>query len=298
MKTFQKGIFDQSSSAYFYLEYKVELTDYKLFLEQLKSATSINNGGVYVVTSFGKRLWDLISPKWSPTGFINFETLIGEKGFTMPSTQLDLMFWIHGKDESSVLDVALAVHEQLKNVAQLAYEQKGFDYHNSHDLTKFEDGTGNPKTDDNRVAAAIIPEGQVGESGSMVFTQQWIHNLGKFNNQPISHQEKIIGRTKKDSIELTGDHMPHDSHVSRTDIAVDGVAMKMWRRSTPFGGVKEHGLNFHCFACETIRISSQLDSMLGRTEDKVTDRILEFSKPIRGAYWFCPSQEDLIQLFE
>ena len=160
----------------------------------------------------------------------------------------------------------------------------------------FVDGTGNPKTDYLRYQAAIIPEGKTGEGGSIVFSQRWEHNLQKFDHVSIKEQEGIIGRTKVEDVELEGDAMPHNSHVSRTDLKVDGEAMKIWRRSAPYVHGNKSGLFFLCFACNTQRIQVQLESMLGLTEDKVHDRLMEFSTPITGSYWFAPSQESLSDL--
>lgn len=299
MSLSQPGIFDKSSTSFYYLEYKIDYSvDKSVYLAKLKELYSKDLNQAHVNLNFGKKAWDYLNPSWSPKGLVSFEALKGKKGYEISSTQQDLMFWIHGTIESKVLDLAMRINNTLKEVLELVYEEKGFQYHSSRDLTGFEDGTGNPKTEEKKTAAAFIPAGELGEGGSYVCTQRWEHNIDKFNNHPVKEQEQIIGRTKADSVELTGDEMPKNSHVSRTDIDIDGVAMKMWRRSSPFGGVDTHGLNFHCFACEILRISSQLESMLGLTEDGITDRILEFSTPKRSAYWFCPSQEDLKKLLD
>ncbi len=60
----------------------------------------------------------------------------------------------------------------------------------------------------------------------------------------MADQERAIGRTKPDSIELEGDAMPPDSHVSRTDLKRDGEAVKIYRRSCPVGTVRDAGLYF------------------------------------------------------
>jgi putative iron-dependent peroxidase len=119
--------------------------------------------------------------------------------------------------------------------------------------------------------------------------------LPKFASKTIKEQEAIVGRTKEESIELEGDAMPMNSHVSRTDVSVDGVAQKIYRRSFPYGNVREHGLFFLAFSCQQSRFRIQLERMYGLTEDGVSDRILEFSKAVTGAYWYAPSQEDLFE---
>jgi len=36
--------------------------------------------------------------------------------------------------------------------------------------------------------------------------------------------------------------------------------------------------------------------MLGNSGDGIPDRLMEFSSPVTGSYYFAPSQEDLNQL--
>jgi putative iron-dependent peroxidase len=103
----------------------------------------------------------------------------------------------------------------------------------------------------------------------------------------------VIGRTKADSVELQGDAMPADSHVSRTDAKVDGVAMKIFRRSFPYGTVTRHGLYFLAFACDVERFDVQLRRMYGVSGDGLQDRLTGFSRAVTGAYWFAPAKEDL-----
>ena len=152
----------------------------------------------------------------------------------------------------------------------------------------FEDGTANPKSDDARADAALTDEG-----GSILLTQKWVHNLEKFEKIPVAEQEQIVGRTKYENLELQGDAMPSTSHVSRTDVDVEGVAQKVYRRSTPFGSVSEHGLYFVSFAKETQRHDIQLKRMYGETEDGLSDRLTEFSVAKTGSYWYVPPSGQL-----
>ena len=79
-----------------------------------------------------------------------------------------------------------------------------------------------------------------------MLTQRWVHDLDAFRALAVTGQERVIGRTKPDSVELEGDAMPPDSHVSRTDVA----SAKIYRRGAPFGTVGEKGLYFLAFARE------------------------------------------------
>jgi len=99
----------------------------------------------------------------------------------------------------------------------------------------------------------------------------------------------VIGRTKLDAVELTKDVMPADAHVSRTDLNVNGEALKIYRRSKPYGTVLEHGLYFVGFSQSLHRLSLQLDSMYGLTADGIGDRLTDFSQAVTSSYWFVPS---------
>lgn len=240
-----------------------------------------------VVAGFGHDLWAKLSQAMPPE-HKPFADIGAAK-----STQADLWVWIAGDDHSAVLDIAIAITKSLHGVAELVAEIDGQQYHQSRDRSGFEDGTGNPPSDEARRAAALIPEGVVGAGGSYVLTQQWQHKLTAFHKLPNTEQEAVIGRTKEKSIELSGDAMPANSHVSRTDVKVGSVAQKVWRRSVPWGGVTTNGLYFVGFACELSRLEVQLERMYGLTDDGISDRLTEFSNAIRSSWWYVPSTEAL-----
>jgi putative iron-dependent peroxidase len=288
----QYGIFDEDDPFNHCLEYALK-PDAKV--DAVRAALAeLAEPKCQEVTAFGPAFWRQLNPQSMPDRFDDFKPLAGPQGHTAPSTQGDIMVWIHGPDTSDVFDAALAVHWALNPHCETVVDQSGFTYHDSRDLIGFVDGSANPIEEQAR-AAALIPDGQIGAGGSFVLTQRWVHDLPKFASKTIKEQEGIVGRTKEESIELEGDAMPVNSHVSRTDVSVDGVAQKIYRRSFPYGNVREHGLFFLAFSCQQSRFEIQLERMYGLTEDGVSDRILEFSRAVTGAYWYAPSQEDLFE---
>ncbi len=247
---------------------------------------------VYIAVAFGAGAWQRLQPAWQPAQLQSFTELRGENGYTMPATQRDVFFWIHGEDQGEVMSAVLQVHDAMRDVALTLLDLNGFKNREARDLTGFVDGTANPKGD-KRLDAALIPEGEAGAGGSYVLSQKWRHHLQAFNQLSVHEQEQIIGRTKQDDIELEGEAMPPTSHVSRTDVKIDGVGQKIYRRSTPYGGAEEHGLYFLAFACNLRRISVQLERMLGNSGDGYSDYLMKYSTALSGAYWFMPSQSDL-----
>ncbi len=290
MATAQMGIFTEGSTAHYALEFSVA-TDAPL-TDAVRQARA-NAGavaGTNIVTAFSGPAWQRLGGT-PPEGLRPFETIGAAPGPAAAATQRDVFFWLHGKAHDDLFDAALAVGRAMAPVAEPALDLRGFMYHDSRDLIGFVDGSANPKGDA-RHDAALISKGPCA-GGAYVLSQQWVHDLESFNALDVSEQEGVVGRTKPDSIELEGDAMPADSHVSRTDVKVDGVAMKIHRTSFPYGTIGAKGLYFLSFACDLARFDIQLQRMYGVTEDGIRDRITEFSAAVTGSYWFAPSEDDL-----
>ena len=95
-------------------------------------------------------------------------------------------------------------------------------------------------------------------------------------------QEKVIGRSKVDSIEM--DPKPETSHAERTDQDDFGHIV---RRNMPFGDVGEHGTMFVGFACEQKRLHDMLESMAG-VGDHPRDELTKYSNAETGSYYVIP----------
>lgn len=294
----QPGIFAEGSQSHFFLEFQLldGVSDGALHTAVAAAITALqplDGRQLHVLWAFGSDCWARLSPL-RPAGLKAF-TAVGEGATQAPASQRSILLWLHGNDPSSQLDAAIAATEQLAAVASLAVEVKGFVYHDSRDLSGFIDGTENPKGE-GRQKVALIADGQVGAGGSFVLSQQWQHQLKAFRALPQQEQEKVIGRSKPDSVELDAEHMPSNAHVSRSDVKIDGRPQKLYRRSVPYGGVQQHGLYFLAFSGEIERYDHILASMFGQTEDRIVDRLTEFSRPLSGSYWFAPSAAELSEL--
>ncbi|MFT5879077.1 MAG: putative iron-dependent peroxidase [Moritella sp.] len=287
----QSSIFNETSTNYHHLEYIFKEGVYLPEIHTtLKSALKKQTADVNIVIAFGTSACNTLLPELQLKPFHDFTTLRSPHGKVAAATQADVMFWIHSNGISTVLEQAVHIQNAISTIADNKLDISGFQYRENRDLIGFVDGTANPK-EDARQLAALIPAGQPGEGGSYVLSQKWVHDLSRFNAMKVPEQEAVVGRTKEDDIELTGDAMPANSHVARTDIA----GMKIYRRSSPFGNASEHGLYFLSFACEQQRFTTQLQRMYGIT-DGVTDRLIDFSDAVTGSYWFAPSQTELDKL--
>ena len=292
--TIQPCLLEAPLAARHYLEYRMRSgVELRALAEAVAAARAAPAAGAHSLLALGPRV---LSAFGLDVGLEPFASVSGTD-HQATSTQRDLFVMVQAENQGELFDQARGAHAALTQVGDLELEVSGFDYRNSHDLIGFEDGTANPKGED-AVAAAVIPDGHPGQGGSFLLTQKWVHDLPKFGALSVEEQERIVGRTKAESIELEGDAMPVDSHVSRTDVKVDGTAMKILRRSSPYGGVAEHGLYFVGFACEQRRLQIQIERMFGVAGDGLSDRLIDFSRAEASSYWFVPSIEDLDRLAE
>lgn len=287
----QSSIFNETSTNYHHLEYIFKDDVYLPEIHAaLTSALKKQAADVNIVIAFGPSACNTLLPALQLKQFHDFTTLRSPHGKIAAATQADVMFWIHSNDISTALEQAVHIHNAISSIADNQLDISGFQYRKNRDLIGFVDGTANPKEDAKQLAA-LIPTGQPGEGGAYVLSQKWVHDLSGFNAMKVPEQEAVVGRTKEDDVELSGDAMPANSHVARTDVA----GMKIYRRSSPFGNASEHGLYFLAFACEQQRFATQLQRMYGIT-DGVTDRLIDFSDAVTGSYWFAPSQTELDKL--
>ena len=118
---------------------------------------------------------------------------------------------------------------------------------------------------------------------------------------PIAEQESVIGRTKPDSIELDDTTKAPTAHIARVVIEEPGDSgapqeLEIYRRSTPYGTVTEHGLYFVAFSADPTRFTKMLARMYGTTADGLHDRLTEFTHPVSCAFYFAPPLEALAAL--
>jgi porphyrinogen peroxidase len=241
--------------------------------------------GVNLVLGFRPELWRSVAPRDAPRRLTGFnEPLRGADEFVMPATQHDLVLWFAGGAPDVVFDEARLALRALDPVATIAAETHGWPYRQDRDLTGFIDGNENPTLPD-APGVAIVPGGRPGAGGSVLLLQKWPHDAQRWESLSVRAQERVIGRTKSESVEL--DPSPPTSHVHRTDQDVFG---HIFRRNVPFGTASEHGTMFVGFCAAQRPLSRMLESMAG-VHDGVRDALTKYSQPTSGAYYFAPSLE-------
>ena len=293
MYTPQAGIFALGTSSHAYLEF--DILDAKKHKEFASTISSIREprtttGGVNFVIGFRPELWRDIFPDDAPPGVSGFNSEIrGTEGFVMPSTQHDALVWLSGSAYDVVFDMARSIIHDVAAEASLGEETSSWPYRHDRDLTGFVDGSENPSLLD-APTAALLPEGVPGAAGSVLLLQKWKHKAAEWEALPTDQQERTIGRTKLDSIEL--ENKPANSHVARTDQDEFG---KIFRRNMPYGTVHDHGTMFVGFSPDQKRLSRMLESMAGLITG-TRDALTRFTQPLTGSYYFVPSVESLRRL--
>ena len=294
--TTQPGIFAQGTPSHYYLEFDCSTDDPDAIGAAMSALRepAVTAGGVNLVLGFGTAMWRQLAPDDVPEGLRDFTPPEGGV-HPVPVTQHDIVVWAHGARDDVVFDTARAVAAALAPVATLATEQLCFVYLDSRDITGFIDGTENPQVGE-APEVAVIQDGP-GAGGAFVFFQRWIHDLGRFHALSQEDQEGVIGRTKPDSVELDDDVKPATAHIARVVMEDEhGDELEIYRRSTPYGTVGEHGLQFIAFTNDLDIIDKMLARMFGTSGDGLHDHLTDFTTPVSGAFYFAPSLEALAAL--
>jgi putative iron-dependent peroxidase len=288
MSTPQGGIFALGTSSHAYLEFDLQPgNDARALVIAMadlrEPRTTI--GGVNLVSGFRPEVWREVMPDGLPADLTGFDNdLVGADGYTMPGTQHDAVLCLSGSSYDVVFDEARQAINALAALTTAADETSSWSYRRYRDLTGFVDGTKNPSLLE-APKVALVPEGTPGAGGTILLLQQWAHDATAWESLSEASQEKTMGRTKPESIEL--DPLPADSHVARTDQEVFG---NIFRRNMPFGTVTAHGTMFVGFCAEQRPLKAMLESMAGVTDGR-RDALTRYTRPLTGAYYLIPSTE-------
>ncbi len=295
--TSQDGIFHEGTAFHSFLEFDLDAgvdagaLGVAIARIRAEAAAGAPAETVQVVFGFGAALLGRVAATSVPAAFHDFAAIAGADGRTAPATQSDVFVWVHSWSPGRNFDVVRAAGVALGPLGTVARETAGWVYRDSRDLTGFIDGTENPDVAEAR-EVAVVGAGRVGAGGSFVLVQRWVHDLEAFGALPIDAQESVIGRTKSDSIER--DPLPPTSHVARVvNEDEHGAEIEIYRRSVPYGGAAEAGLQFLAFSDDLAKFELMLARMFGTTGDGLHDRLTEFSRPATGAFYFAPPTETM-----
>jgi porphyrinogen peroxidase len=248
------------------------------------------------VASIGSAAWDRLFTGPRPAELHPFRQLQGPR-HTAPATSGDLLFHIRARRMDLCFELAGQIMRRVGDAATVLDEVHGFKYFDERDLMGFVDGTENPAGRAALTAAHVSAESDPEfAGGSYVIVQKYLHDLKTWNRLPVEEQERAIGRTKLDNIELSDEVKPADSHVAlNTIVDEDGEERQIVRDNMPFGrvGSGEFGTYFIGYAATPAVTEQMLRNMFLGNPPGRTDRILEFSTAVTGTLFFAPSADFL-----
>lgn len=207
------------------------------------------------------------------------------KGVEIPATHGALWCWLRGEDRGELVHRTRSIEIAVGSAYRLDSMLEAFRHGEGRDLTGFEDGTENP-TGAKAVDAAATGKAGAGLDGSsFVAVQQWLHDFDRFDAMSRDEQDASMGRRREDNEEL--DDAPASAHVKRTAQESFDPEAFVLRRSMPWAEGSRAGLVFVAFGRSFDAFEAQLNRMTGH-EDGVTDALFRFTRPVTGAYYWCP----------
>ena len=291
-KLYQPGILEGVPAVARYVSFNLaaQVHDARPIKEALARLSPLVNGSD-VVLGIGPSLATALGAEIP--GLHEFPELAGQ-GVKVPSTPGTLWCWIRGDDLGDLLhdtrkvQKALAPAFVIRHVVDAFRHALGESGH-GRDLTGYEDGTENPTGDAAEEAAFTHGQGEGLDGASFVAVQQWLHDLDAFEALADDEKDHHIGRRRSDNEEL--EDSPTSAHVKRTAQEDFDPPAFMLRRSMPWMMSMQAGLVFVAFGQSLYAFETQMRRMAG-LEDGTIDAIFSISRPLNGAYFWCPPMRD------
>jgi putative iron-dependent peroxidase len=255
----------------------------------------IPEGELTCVVGVGASVWDRLFGAPRPAGLHPFPEFAGAR-HSAPSTPGDLLFHIRAHRLDLCFELAQRLTDRLIGHARVVDEVHGFRSFDERDLLGFVDGTENPEGAAALAAVLIGDEDPQFAGGSYVVVQKYLHDLERWDALPVEEQERAMGRTKLNDIELPDEMKPANSHVAlNTILDEDGEQRQIVRFNMPFGrvGAGEFGTYFIGYARSPEVIEQMLTNMFIGKPPGNHDRILDFSTAVTGNLFFVPTVDFL-----
>ncbi|WAZ19811.1 Dyp-type peroxidase [Streptomyces cinnabarinus] len=251
-------------------------------------------GGLTCVAGVGSAAWDRLFGHPRPAGLHPFRELTGARHRAV-STPGDLLFHIRAARQDLCFALSTEILKTLRGAITVQDEVQAFSWFDARNLLGFVDGTENPVGPDASLAALVDEEDSGFRGGGYVVVQKYLHDLDAWEALTVEAQERVIGRSKQDNLELD---VP-GSHVDiNTVTGPDGEPLEILRAALPFGrpGHGEFGTYFLAYA----RTPDVIETMLGRmflgSPHSGPDPILDYSRAVTGTLFFAPSADFLAAL--
>lgn len=271
-------------------------------LDDLVKTVGFRDLGAHLscIAGIGSALWDRLRFGSKPAELKPFTPIEGT-AHDAPATPGDLLFHIRAERPDFCFEFERMLLDSLGDAVTVVDEVTGFRYFDARDLLGFVDGTANPTGLDLPDAALVGDEDPDFSGGSYVVVQKYLHDLAAWKAVPTDEQERIIGRTKIDNVEIDDDAAPRKSHKSlATILDEDGNEHDILRDNMPFGraGQKEFGTYFIGYSRRLWVIERMLQRMFVGEPKGAYDRLLDFSTAQTGTTFFAPTRPTLQAIVE
>ncbi len=246
-------------------------------------------GSLHCVVGVGSEFWDRLGKATRPAGLHPFVALDGPVHHA-PATPGDVLFHIKASRQDLCFELGRQIRDALGDAATVVDAVAGFRYFDARDLLGFVDGTENPTGTGAFDAALIGDEDAEFAGGSYVIVQKYLHDMGSWGGLTTEDQERVIGRTKLENVEL--ESLPSNSHVAlNTLVDDDGTEREILRGNMAFGSIEagEYGTYFIGYARTPDVTEEMLRHMFLGDPPGNHDRILDFSTAVTGTLFFVPS---------
>lgn len=279
MDSAQPAILDENTSLGRYISFSIHSTaDLESTLKRLVAELDVDNTvlgiGESLVKAMGRSVPGL-SPMPSQCG----------SGVEIPSIPAALWCSLKGDDRGELFHRSLKLEKLLSAAFEVHDVIDCFQYDHNRDLSGYEDGTENPEGEE-AVDAAILKSDVDGLSGSsFVAVQQWLHDFEALDAMTTAQRDDVIGRHISNNEEF--DDAPQSAHVKRAAQESFDPEAFMLRRSMPWAEGPDAGLVFVAFGKSFDAFEAVLNRMLGN-EDGIRDGLFTFTRPLSGAYYWCP----------
>ncbi|SEM27466.1 Dyp-type peroxidase [Rhodococcus maanshanensis] len=253
----------------------------------------VPGSGLELIVSIGSDAWDRLFAGPRPAQLHPFPALRGGR-HQAPSTPGDLLFHIRAMSLDACFELAHQIAKRLAGAATVVDEVHGFQYFENRDLIGFVDGTENPSGRAAVAAVTVGDEDPAFAGGSYVHVQKYLHDMSAWEALPVPEQERVIGRTKLEDIEMPDDVKPANSHVALNAIKDEnGRSLEILRANMPFGRVGDGEMGTYFIGyCRTPAITERmLENMFLGDPPGNHDRLLDFSVPVTGSAFFTPSAD-------
>ncbi|WP_461167649.1 Dyp-type peroxidase [Tsukamurella serpentis] len=243
-----------------------------------------------LIASIGSDAWDRLFSGPKPQGLHPFVELDGPR-HTAPSTPGDLLLHIKAESLDMCFELSSRIVDAFGDSVQVVDEVHGFQFFDNRDLLGFADGTENPSGELARRSTTIGDEDPAFAGGSYVHIQKYLHDMPSWRSLSVQEQERVIGRTKLEDIELSDESKPPNAHIALNVITDEhGDELKILRQNMPFGevGKGEFGTFFIGYSRDPGVTERLLRNMFLGDPPGNTDRILDFSTAHTGCLFFTP----------